>query len=48
MGPEDVKIAMKAVGICGSDIHYYKSGKIGGFVVKKHWMRTGKDMRTCG
>ncbi len=35
MGPEDVKIAMKAVGICGSDIHYYKNGKIGGFVVKE-------------
>ncbi len=35
MGPDDVRIAMKAVGICGSDIHYYKNGKIGGFVVKE-------------
>jgi L-iditol 2-dehydrogenase len=25
----DVKIRMTAVGICGSDIHYYTNGKIG-------------------
>jgi len=28
--PRDVLIRVKTVGICGSDIHYYKSGKIGG------------------
>ncbi len=28
-GPEDVKIKMKVVGICGSDIHYYTRGRIG-------------------
>jgi L-iditol 2-dehydrogenase len=27
--PKDVKIKMKVLGICGSDIHYYTSGKIG-------------------
>ena len=27
--PEDVKIKMHTVGICGSDIHYYEHGKIG-------------------
>jgi len=35
MGPNDVKIAMKAVGVCGSDLHYYEVGKIGSFVVKE-------------
>jgi D-xylulose reductase len=35
VGPADVKIAMKAVGICGSDLHYYLHGKIGPFVVKE-------------
>ncbi|MGD0342161.1 MAG: alcohol dehydrogenase catalytic domain-containing protein [Bacteroidales bacterium] len=27
--PKDVKIKMKVLGICGSDIHYYTQGKIG-------------------
>ncbi len=35
LGPEDVRIAIKTVGICGSDIHYYKHGKIGDFVVRE-------------
>jgi L-iditol 2-dehydrogenase len=30
----DVLIKMQAVGICGSDVHYYVSGKIGSQVVK--------------
>ena len=29
LGPDDVKIKMHTVGICGSDIHYYEHGKIG-------------------
>ncbi len=29
----EVRIAVKAVGICGSDVHYYKHGRIGDFVV---------------
>ena len=33
LGPRDVRIAIKTVGICGSDIHYYQHGKIGPFVV---------------
>ena len=32
--PTDVKIKMKVIGVCGSDIHYYTSGKIGKQVVK--------------
>lgn len=30
----DVRVKMKAVGVCGSDIHYYVSGKIGSQVVQ--------------
>ena len=31
----EVLIKMKSVGICGSDVHYYKHGKIGSYVVEK-------------
>jgi len=30
----DVLIKMKVIGVCGSDVHYYKSGKIGSQVVQ--------------
>lgn len=29
----ELKIAIRTVGICGSDIHYYKHGRIGAYVV---------------
>ena len=31
---KDVKIKMKTIGVCGSDVHYYVSGKIGSQVVQ--------------
>jgi len=31
----EVLIKMKSVGVCGSDVHYYKHGKIGSYVVDK-------------
>ncbi len=31
--PGFVKVAVKAVGICGSDVHYYNEGAIGSFVL---------------
>jgi D-xylulose reductase len=34
-GPDDVKIAIKACGICGSDVHYYTEGRIGDFIVNE-------------
>ncbi|KAK9895972.1 xylitol dehydrogenase [Cystobasidium minutum MCA 4210] len=34
LGPDEVLIAPKSTGICGSDVHYWKHGKIGDFVVK--------------
>ncbi len=33
LGPRDVRIDIKTVGICGSDIHYYQHGRIGPFIV---------------
>ena len=35
LGSHDVRIAIKSVGICGSDVHYYKYGAIGPFVVRE-------------
>jgi D-xylulose reductase len=35
VGPYDVKIQIKACGICGSDVHYYVEGAIGDYVVKE-------------
>lgn len=32
--PDEVLVKMEAIGICGSDIHYYSHGKIGDFVVE--------------
>ena len=34
VGPGDVKIAVHTVGVCGSDVHYYTHGRIGGYVVR--------------
>lgn len=34
-GPNEVQIAVKSVGICGSDIHYYEHGRIGSFIVEQ-------------
>lgn len=35
LGPDDVRIAVQTVGICGSDLHYYLHGRIGEFVVEE-------------
>jgi L-iditol 2-dehydrogenase len=32
--PEDVLLRVEAVGVCGSDLHYYKTGRIGGQVIR--------------
>ena len=34
-GEYQVIVQMKAVGVCGSDVHYWKNGRIGQFVVKE-------------
>ena len=35
LGPHDVRIALRTVGVCGSDVHYYTHGAIGPFVVRE-------------
>ena len=34
LGPHDVRVAIRTVGVCGSDVHYYTHGKIGPYVVR--------------
>ncbi len=34
-GPGEVLIRVRSVGVCGSDVHFYKEGRIGDFVVEK-------------
>ncbi|MXX67232.1 MAG: NAD(P)-dependent alcohol dehydrogenase [Chloroflexi bacterium] len=33
--PGQVRVKVKAVGVCGSDVHYYEHGRIGDFVVEE-------------
>lgn len=33
-GPGEVLIQIRAVGVCGSDVHFWQSGRIGDFVVR--------------
>jgi L-idonate 5-dehydrogenase len=35
LGPHDVLLQLGAGGICGSDLHYYKEGRVGAFVVRE-------------
>src|SRR5438128_12189264 len=35
MGPGDVLVEIKAVGVCGSDVHYYEHGRIGSYIVRQ-------------
>ena len=35
LGPQDVRIKLSTVGVCGSDVHYYTHGAIGPFVVRE-------------
>ncbi|KAG8483016.1 hypothetical protein CXB51_021872 [Gossypium anomalum] len=35
LGPHDARVRMKAVGICGSDVHYLKTMRCADFVVKE-------------
>ncbi|WP_276354552.1 NAD(P)-dependent alcohol dehydrogenase [Cohnella caldifontis] len=34
-GPDEALVRIRAVGLCGSDVHYYEHGKIGPYVVEK-------------
>jgi L-iditol 2-dehydrogenase len=34
-GPDEVLIQVRSVGVCGSDVHYYKEGRIGPHIVEQ-------------
>jgi L-iditol 2-dehydrogenase len=34
-GPREVLVEVRAVGVCGSDVHYYEHGRIGPYVVSE-------------
>ena len=34
-GPDEVRVNIRSVGICGSDVHYYEHGRIGDFVLRE-------------
>ena len=34
-GPNDVLVEVRAVGVCGSDVHYYEHGRIGSYIVRQ-------------
>jgi L-iditol 2-dehydrogenase len=37
-GPDDVLLKMQAVGVCGSDLHYFRTGRIGSQVLAEPWI----------
>jgi len=37
-GPNDVLLGIDTVGVCGSDMHYYRTGRIGQQIVKFPWI----------
>jgi len=45
-GPREVLVEIKAVGVCGSDVHYYEEGRIGSFVVEKPLILGHESMGT--
>lgn len=36
--PDDVLLELQAVGICGSDLHYFRTGRIGAQVLQAPWI----------
>jgi L-iditol 2-dehydrogenase len=45
-GPKEVLVKIKAVGVCGSDVHYYEEGRIGSFVVEEPLILGHESMGT--
>jgi L-iditol 2-dehydrogenase len=41
-GPGELLLAVEAVGVCGSDMHYYRTGRIGSQIVQYPW-RVGHE-----
>jgi len=38
VSPTDVRLSLQAVGVCGSDLHYYRTGRIGSQVLSSPWI----------
>ena len=45
-GPKEVLVEIRAVGVCGSDVHYYEEGRIGSFVVEEPLILGHESMGT--
>src|SRR5918992_5461620 len=45
-GPKEVLVEIRAVGVCGSDVHYYEEGRIGSFVVDEPLILGHESMGT--
>jgi L-iditol 2-dehydrogenase len=45
-GPKEVLVEIRAVGVCGSDVHYYEEGRIGSFVVREPLILGHESMGT--
>ena len=45
-GPKEVLVEIGAVGVCGSDVHYYEEGRIGSFVVEEPLILGHESMGT--
>ncbi len=46
LGPKEVLVEIEAVGVCGSDVHYYEEGRIGSFVVREPLILGHESMGT--
>ena len=44
--PKEVLVEVRAVGVCGSDVHYYEEGRIGSFVVREPLILGHESMGT--
>lgn len=44
LGPHDVRVRMKAVGICGSDVHYLKVNPLSCFEFNYSFLVSYSDM----
>ena len=44
--PKEIVVEINAVGVCGSDVHYYEEGRIGSFVVREPLILGHESMGT--